>query len=81
MSTPPERRHECNAICLGGPCHGLVTHIDQDIGILYVPIPRHSPDEPEQHACYRVTHERVQYHGQAEPYIALHWADLPCTCG
>ncbi|WP_219469193.1 hypothetical protein [Nonomuraea rhizosphaerae] len=73
----PATGHACNAICLGGPCHGLLTHIDQDIGILAVPVPRRSPDEPERSAGYRVTRERVRYHGQAEPYIALHWADPP----
>ncbi|MEV4109389.1 hypothetical protein [Nonomuraea sp. NPDC049695] len=75
--------HDCNAICLGGPCHGLLTHIDQDIGILVVPVPRRSPDEPEVCARYRITRERVRYCGQVEPYIALHWADPPppCSCG
>ena len=71
--------HACNAICLGGPCHGLLTHIDQDIGILTVPVPH----QPSRRARYRVTRERVRYHGQAEPYVALHWADIPppaCSC-
>ncbi|WP_433440299.1 hypothetical protein [Nonomuraea sp. CA-141351] len=70
-----------NAICLGGPCHGLLTRIDQDIGILAIPVPRRSPEEPELSADYRVTRERVCYHGQHEPYIALHWAGEPGTCG
>ncbi|MEW1841578.1 hypothetical protein AB0392_26870 [Nonomuraea angiospora] len=78
---PPDGRHDCNAICLGGPCHGLLTHVDQDIGILTVPVPRLSPDEPETCARYRITRERVRYFGQAEPYIALHWVDPPCSCG
>ncbi|MET8142388.1 hypothetical protein ABZU32_18935 [Sphaerisporangium sp. NPDC005288] len=79
-----DRDHDCNAICLGGPCHGLLTHIDQDIGVLFVPMPRRSPEEPETCARYRVTRERVRYCGRAEPYIALHWADPPdpaCSCG
>ncbi|WP_433424272.1 hypothetical protein ACQP1V_17705 [Microtetraspora malaysiensis] len=80
MKTPQDDRHECNAICLGGPCHGMLTHIDQDIGILLVPVPRCSPDEPETHARYRVTRERVSYHGHAEPYVALHWADPHRSC-
>ncbi|GGQ19390.1 hypothetical protein [Streptosporangium pseudovulgare] len=63
------------AICLGGPCHGLLTRIDQDVGLLAVPIPRRSPDEPARDAGYRVTGERVRYHGHAEPYVVLHWTD------
>lgn len=60
----------CNAICLGGPCHGLLTYVEQDVGTLTV-----------RGVRYRVTRERVRYCGQAEPYIALHWADpRPTTC-
>ncbi|MET8991817.1 hypothetical protein ABZW49_40750 [Nonomuraea wenchangensis] len=73
--------HDGNAICLGGPCHGLLTHVDQDIGVLAVPVPCRSPGQSETYARYRVTRERVRYHGRAEPYIALHWADPPCSCG
>ncbi|SDJ45273.1 hypothetical protein [Nonomuraea jiangxiensis] len=76
--------HECNAICLGGPCHGLLMHIDQDIGILVVPVPRHSREEAESCARYRITRERIRYRGRREPYVALHWADPPppsCPCG
>ncbi|AWS42824.1 hypothetical protein [Streptosporangium sp. 'caverna'] len=75
-----------NAICLGGPCHGMLTHIDQDIGILTVPVPRRSPEEPEA-ARYRVTRERVHHPCCAEPFIALYWAEPPdpadsaCPCG
>jgi hypothetical protein len=29
-------------------------------------------------ARYRIAREQVRYFGQAEPYIALHWADPPC---
>ncbi|MEV1246464.1 hypothetical protein ACIBO2_20725 [Nonomuraea sp. NPDC050022] len=80
MNPPaPDDLHDCNAICLGGPCHGLLTHVDQDIGILTIPVPRRSPDGPEQRAGYRVTRERVRYWGQAEPYIALHRAGPPCS--
>ncbi|MEV4749827.1 hypothetical protein AB0K21_25900 [Streptosporangium sp. NPDC049248] len=76
-----------NAICLGGPCHGMLTHIDQDIGTLTVPVPRRSPEEPEGTARYRITRERVHHPCRTEPFIALHWADppepagLPCPCG
>ncbi|WP_062414237.1 hypothetical protein [Sphaerimonospora mesophila] len=54
--------------------HGLLTHVEQDAGILTIPVPRRSPDEPEQHAGYRITGERVRYWGQATSYIALRWA-------
>ncbi|WP_188193740.1 hypothetical protein [Nonomuraea sp. SYSU D8015] len=82
----PERPgdgHDCNAICLGGPCHGLLTHVDQDIRILTVPVPRCSPEEPEACARYRITRERVRYWGRSGPYIALHRAGpphSPCSC-
>ncbi|MFD1932331.1 MULTISPECIES: hypothetical protein [Nonomuraea] len=69
-----------NAICLGGPCHGLLTQIDQEVGTLAVVVPRRSPSEPVIRARYRITKERVRYVGQAEPYIALHWADTPPAC-
>ncbi|WP_433238576.1 hypothetical protein ACQPYK_31035 [Streptosporangium sp. CA-135522] len=72
-----------NAICLGGPCHGMLTHIDQDIGTVTVPVPRRSPEEPETGARYRITRERVHHPCCAAPFIALHWADPPapaCRC-
>lgn len=69
-----------NAICLGGPCHGLLTQIEQEAGTLAVPVPRGSPSDPVSCARYRITKERVRYAGQAEPYIALHWADAPPAC-
>ncbi|MET9343303.1 hypothetical protein [Nonomuraea sp. NPDC003804] len=72
-----------NAICLGGPCHGLLTHTDQEVGTLVIPVPRRSPSEPGSCARYLITKERMRYAGQAEPYIALHWADAPappCAC-
>ncbi|MEV5407553.1 hypothetical protein AB0K60_01775 [Thermopolyspora sp. NPDC052614] len=76
-------RHDRDAICLGGPCHGLLVHVEQDVGVLGVPVPRRSPDEPVRHAGYRITGERVRYFGRAEPYIALHWvgpAESACEC-
>ena len=84
---PPDGCHDGNAICLGGPCHGLLTHIDQDIGTLTIPVPQCSsnePDKTETGARYRITRERVRYCGQAEAYVALHWdgpPDPPCSCG
>ncbi|WP_214414085.1 hypothetical protein [Sphaerisporangium fuscum] len=77
MSTRRPDGHDRDAICLGGPCHGLVTHLDQDIGILTIPVPRRSPDEFQASARYRVTRERVRYHGHAQPYVVLHWAGPP----
>ncbi|WP_214321867.1 hypothetical protein [Nonomuraea sediminis] len=64
-----------HAICLGGPCHGVMTDIDQDIGTLAVPVPRTSPDEV---AVYRITGERVRYSDQPEPFVVLHWAGCSC---
>ncbi|MEV7006531.1 hypothetical protein [Streptosporangium sp. NPDC051022] len=72
-----------NAICLGGPCHGMLTHIEQDIGTVIVPVPRRSPDEPRADARYRITRERVHHPCCTEPFTALHWADPPaytCAC-
>ncbi|GAA1262352.1 hypothetical protein Psi02_74780 [Planotetraspora silvatica] len=80
VNAPPAH----NAICLGGPCHGMLTHIDQDIGVLAVPVPRRSPDDPEAVASYRVTRERVHHPSCSDPFIALHWADQAaqvCPCG
>ncbi|MGI5158760.1 hypothetical protein [Microbispora sp. CA-102843] len=82
MSRPrTDDRHDRNAICLGGPCHGLLTHIDQDIGILTILVPRRSPEDPELSVDYRITRERVCYHGRQQPYIALHWAGEAVACG
>ncbi|MEV8637152.1 hypothetical protein AB0395_36475 [Streptosporangium sp. NPDC051023] len=68
-----------NAICLGGPCHGMLVHIDQDIGLVAVPVPYRRPGDPEAH--YRVTSERVHHPSHTEPFVALHWADPPaCPC-
>ncbi|GAA0401083.1 hypothetical protein GCM10010160_32460 [Acrocarpospora corrugata] len=63
--TPP------NAICLGGPCHGLLVHIDQDVGVLRIDhqsLPR---------ARYRVTARRVHHPSAARAFIVLSWADDP----
>ncbi|GAA4585975.1 hypothetical protein GCM10023194_30520 [Planotetraspora phitsanulokensis] len=70
---------EHNAICLGGPCHGMLTHIEQDIGLVTVPVPPPSPGLPAAGAPYRVTHHRVHHPSFAEPFTALHWADTAVT--
>ncbi|GII57770.1 hypothetical protein Pth03_61590 [Planotetraspora thailandica] len=82
--TPQPARPSHNAICLGGPCHGMLTRVEQDIGLLTVPVPRRSPEEPDSTASYRVTRERVHHPSSAEPFVALYWADPPagtCSCG
>jgi hypothetical protein len=58
-----------NAICLGGPCHGMLTHIDQDIGSVSVPLP-----PPEDGTTdYHVTRERVHHPSRRSPLTVLHW--------
>jgi hypothetical protein len=69
-----------NAICLGGPCHGMLTHIDQDIGTLTVRVPYLEPEEADAAARYLVTRERVHHPGCVLPVIALHWAGRPAPC-
>jgi hypothetical protein len=67
-----------NAICLGGPCHGRLVHVDHDSGVVPVPLP--FPENGT--ADYHVTGERV-YHGSCSgPIIVLHWnhAIIPSHC-
>ncbi|MEV5411305.1 hypothetical protein AB0K60_21000 [Thermopolyspora sp. NPDC052614] len=66
-----------NAICLGGPCHGMLTHIRQDVGVLDIPLPTRPSDDPEETARYRITVGRVHHPSSAEPFIILRWADSP----
>ncbi|MGH3391777.1 MAG: hypothetical protein ACRDOO_23145 [Actinomadura sp.] len=75
-----------NAICLGGPCHGTLTHIRQDIGSIDVPLP--PPDDGT--ADYHITRERVHHPSCRVPLIVLHWnhpipsfgcaTPASCTC-
>jgi hypothetical protein len=72
MTTKP-----ANAICLGGPCHGALVRIGQDIGRVLVPLS--SPDDGA--AKYHVTRERVRYPSCREPLVVLHWAHpFPSYC-
>jgi hypothetical protein len=71
MKPPP------NAICLGGPCHGMLIRIDQDIGILRIPLPPPSARKSTATAGYRITRNRVHHPSCREPFVALSWADAP----
>ncbi|MDF5752254.1 hypothetical protein [Spongiactinospora sp. TRM90649] len=75
-------RSAANAVCLGGPCHGLLTRVDQDLGLVRVPVPNDTgPDDTGPRgtvtAEYLVTRERVHQPGQSGPLLALHWAGVP----
>jgi hypothetical protein len=65
MTGPPP----ANAICLGGPCHGKVTRIDQDIGMVTVPLP--SPATGT--ADYHVTAESIHHPSSRDPLTVLRW--------
>lgn len=58
-----------NAICLGGPCHGKVAHIDQDIGLVVVPLPPPAVGTTE----YHVTSESIHHPSSRTPLTVLHW--------
>jgi hypothetical protein len=58
-----------NAICLGGPCHGLRLHVDRDSGVVLVPLPSHNSRITD----YHVTGERARYLSCADPLTVLHW--------
>jgi hypothetical protein len=59
-----------NAICLGGPCHGTLTHIDQDIGSIDVPLP---PPDDGTTTGYHITKERSHHPSCRAPLVVLHW--------
>jgi hypothetical protein len=58
-----------NAICLGGPCHGALVHVDRDSGLVLVPLP--FPESGT--ADYHVTGERIYRDSCAGPITVLHW--------
>ncbi|GAA1017305.1 hypothetical protein Aple_033530 [Acrocarpospora pleiomorpha] len=60
-----------NAICIGGPCHGLLVRIDQDVGVLRI------DHETLPDARYRVTADRVHHPSSSQPFVVLSWADDP----
>lgn len=64
MTTEP-----ANAICLGGPCHGMLVRVDQDIGSVVVPLPAPKTGT----ADYHITSERVHHPSCPAPLIVLHW--------
>ncbi|MET7331126.1 hypothetical protein [Nonomuraea sp. NPDC005650] len=62
-----------NAICVGGPYDGMLTHIDQDVGIVEVVV--FEPDSPTRSAPYRVTTGRVHHPSCAAPFVVLSWVE------
>ncbi|WP_459801379.1 hypothetical protein [Herbidospora sp. RD11066] len=59
-----------NAICIGGPSHGLLLTITQEIGILDV-----------EESQYRVTTRRLHHPSCREPFVVLAWAEDPGLAG
>jgi hypothetical protein len=66
-----------NAICLGGPCHGKVVRIEQDIGLVDVPLP--PPDSGT--TDYRITAESIHHPSSRIPLTVLHWNHTIPPCG
>lgn len=58
-----------NAICVGGPCDGMLTRILQDVGIVQVPI------DVSLRSAYRITSGRVHHPSSDIPFTVLTWAD------
>jgi hypothetical protein len=71
------RPSPANAICLGGPCHGKVTHIDQDIGLVTIPLPPPASGTTE----YHVTAESIHHPSSRDPLTVLHWNHTIPPCG
>ncbi|ROO86090.1 hypothetical protein EDD29_3653 [Actinocorallia herbida] len=61
-----------NAICHGGPFHGALVRVDQDVGIVAVADPG-GADGVE--AGYRITRDRVWHPSSAVPFVVLTWAE------
>ncbi|MEU4234505.1 hypothetical protein AB0F17_60385 [Nonomuraea sp. NPDC026600] len=59
-----------NAICVGGPCDGMLTRIHQDIGIVPVPV-----GPPCLSIAYRITSRRVHHPSSDVPFTVLTWVD------
>ncbi|GAB1820442.1 hypothetical protein [Herbidospora sp. RD11066] len=53
-----------NALCIGGPRHGMLTRVGQDIGVVHVPT-----GEP-----YRITKRRSHHPSSEIPFVVLEWA-------
>ncbi|MEU8399931.1 hypothetical protein AB0C28_32505 [Nonomuraea sp. NPDC048892] len=67
----PARRPKPNAICVGGPCDGMLTHIEQDVGVVRV---RLKPDLQTRGVRYRITAGRVHHPSCNAPFVVLSWA-------
>jgi hypothetical protein len=69
-SVPSDRIY---AVCLGGPCHGMLTRIDQHLGHVDLPVPdrdgQGAPAVPP--ARYHVTRERMHHPVLADPITVL----------
>ncbi|GLW07203.1 hypothetical protein Misp01_23330 [Microtetraspora sp. NBRC 13810] len=55
----------------------MLTHVDQDIGVLSVTVPPQSPPEPADIANYRITARRLHHPSSREPFIVLTWVEAP----
>ncbi len=53
-----------NALCIGGPCHGMLTRVGQHIGVVHLPA-----GEP-----YRITRRRSHHPSSDIPFVVLEWA-------
>lgn len=69
MDTIAMDTQSINAVCLGGPCHGTLTQIGQDIGSIDVPLP--PPDDGS--TGYHITKERIHHPSCHAPLVVLHW--------
>ena len=61
-----------NAICVGGPCDGMLTRIEQDIGVVQVSF---GLDGHTQSARYLITLGRVHHPSRPDPFTVLIWVD------
>ncbi|MDX6740689.1 hypothetical protein [Actinocorallia sp. A-T 12471] len=61
-----------NAMCHGGPFHGALVFVEQEVGIVVVADPG-GADGVE--ARYLITRERVWHPSSAVPFVVLVWAD------
>jgi hypothetical protein len=62
-----------NAICVGGPHDGMLTRIDQDVGV--VEVFAFEADGSTRGAPYRVTAGRVHHPSCAAPFVVLSWVE------
>ncbi|MFI6737746.1 hypothetical protein ACIBI9_32905 [Nonomuraea sp. NPDC050451] len=62
-----------NAICVGGPYDGMLTRIDQDVGV--VEVFAFEADGSTRSVPYRVTAGRVHHPSCATPFVVLSWVE------